>query len=124
MTRPRLTLQAILILLKYRALTDYRDPVYLGPRIGDKLVFSLIVLTLYLGEGGEMAPAKVRSLEQSLAVSGPLGTLLGLSGSPLRPSWAVGPLGPCWGPLGSLLGRYWGLLGPPWSVGSSKRRER
>ena len=73
MTRPRLTLQAILILLKYRALTDYRDPVYLGPRIGDKLVFSLIVLTLYLGEGGEMAPAKVRSLEQSLAVSGPLG---------------------------------------------------
>ena len=76
MTRPRLTLQAILILLKYRALTDYRDPVYLGPRIGDKLVFSLIVLTLYLGEGGEMAPAKVRSLEQSLAaraLSGPLG---------------------------------------------------
>ena len=73
MTRPRLTLQAILILLKYRALTVYRDPVYLGPRIGDKLVFSLIVLTLYLGEGGEMAPAKVRSLEQSLAVSGPLG---------------------------------------------------
>ncbi|EOD09781.1 hypothetical protein EMIHUDRAFT_105511 [Emiliania huxleyi CCMP1516] len=52
-------LRAILILLKYRALTDYRDPVYLGPRIGDKLVFSLIVLTLYLGEGGEMAPAKV-----------------------------------------------------------------
>lgn len=84
MTRPRLTLQAILILLKYRALTDYRDPVYLGPRIGDKLVFSLIVLTLYLGEGGEMAPAKVRSLEQSLAVSGPLGPSRGFERAPAK----------------------------------------
>jgi len=59
-------LRAILILLKYRALTDYRDPVYLGPRIGDKLVFSLIVLTLYLGEGGEMAPAKVAGVTGTL----------------------------------------------------------
>ena len=94
MTRPRLALQAILILLKYRALTDYRDPVYLGPRIGDKLVFSLIVLTLYLGEGGEMAPAKVRSLEQSLAVSGPLGPSRGFERAPAKAAplrrWRLG----------------------------------
>jgi len=50
------------ILLKYRAMVDYKSPVYLGPRIGDKLIFALIVLTLYLGEGDEVSPQKVQGL--------------------------------------------------------------
>lgn len=60
-------LACVWILLKYRALVDYKSPVYLGPRIGDKLIFALIVLTLYAGEGkgeegGEASPQKVQGL--------------------------------------------------------------
>merc|ERR1712070_1136458 len=55
-------LQCIWILLKYRALVDYKSPTYLGPRIGDKLIFSLTVLTLYWGEGNEISPQKVQGL--------------------------------------------------------------
>ena len=53
---------AIWILLKYRAVSDYKSAVYLAPRISDKLVFSLIVLTLYLGEGEEDTPQKVSGI--------------------------------------------------------------
>jgi len=55
-------LQCVWILLKYRAMVDYKSPVYLGPRIGDKLIFALIVLTLYVGEGDEISPQKVQGL--------------------------------------------------------------
>ena len=45
---------------------DYKDAVYLAPRIIDKLFYALIVLTLYLGEGDEMAPAKIVGLTGTL----------------------------------------------------------
>jgi hypothetical protein len=33
-----------------------RDPQFLGPRIGDKIFVSLLILTLYLGIGDELVP--------------------------------------------------------------------
>ncbi len=38
-------------LLQYRTLKNYRDPEYVGPRIADKLIMALLVLTLYLNIG-------------------------------------------------------------------------
>jgi ABC-type multidrug transport system ATPase subunit len=55
-------LRCIYTLLKYRTLCDYKSPVYLGPRIGDKFIFAFIVLTLYAGEGEETSPQKVQGL--------------------------------------------------------------
>ena len=41
--------------MKYRTLRNYTDPQYLGPRIGDKLVFSLLNMALYWGIGGDFS---------------------------------------------------------------------
>ncbi|GFR47309.1 hypothetical protein Agub_g8996 [Astrephomene gubernaculifera] len=38
-------------LVKYRTTKNYRDPEFLGPRIGDKILISLLIMTLYLGIG-------------------------------------------------------------------------
>lgn len=43
---------------QYRTLKDYRDPDWLGPRIGDKIIFSLVSLTLFWGVGGTTDPGK------------------------------------------------------------------
>lgn len=45
-----------LTLLKYRTTKNYRDPAFLGPRIGDKLMISLLIMTLYLGIGNDFYP--------------------------------------------------------------------
>ncbi|PRW20409.1 P-loop containing nucleoside triphosphate hydrolase [Chlorella sorokiniana] len=42
-------------LLKYRTLKNYRNPEYLGPRIGDKLIFSLLIFTLFWKVGNNLA---------------------------------------------------------------------
>lgn len=38
-------------LIKYRTSRNYRDGAFLGPRIGDKILISLLIMTLYLGIG-------------------------------------------------------------------------
>jgi ATP-binding cassette subfamily G (WHITE) protein 2 len=38
-------------LLKYRTTKNYRNPEFLGPRVGDKLIFSILLFTLYWGKG-------------------------------------------------------------------------
>jgi ATP-binding cassette subfamily G (WHITE) protein 2 len=38
---------ALKTLLKYRMRADYRDPMFVAPRIADKLVFALIITTLF-----------------------------------------------------------------------------
>lgn len=40
-------------LIKYRTSKNYRDGEFLGPRIGDKIMISLLIMTLYLGIGDE-----------------------------------------------------------------------
>lgn len=37
----------LLTLLRYRMLTHYKSPEFLGPRIGDKVMFGLLILSLY-----------------------------------------------------------------------------
>ncbi|GLC33334.1 hypothetical protein PLESTB_000344800 [Pleodorina starrii] len=41
-------------LIKYRTTKNYRDGEFLGPRIGDKILISLLIMTLYLGIGDEL----------------------------------------------------------------------
>jgi len=47
---------ALWILIKYRTTRNYKDGAFLGPRIGDKIFVSLLVLTLYQGIGDELYP--------------------------------------------------------------------
>ena len=42
---------ALKTLLKYRTTKNYRNPEFLGPRVGDKLIFSILVFTLYWSKG-------------------------------------------------------------------------
>lgn len=42
---------AMLVLLRYRTTRNYRNPEFLGPRIADKIIFSLLMFTLYWGIG-------------------------------------------------------------------------
>lgn len=45
---------ALMILFKYRTLKNYRSPDFLGPRVMDKLIFSIIIFTLYLSIGDNL----------------------------------------------------------------------
>ncbi|KAG2446852.1 hypothetical protein HYH02_008009 [Chlamydomonas schloesseri] len=57
---------ALWTLLKYRTSKNYCNPGWLGPRIGDKLLISLIILTLYLGIGDNFAPDNLINIQSSL----------------------------------------------------------
>jgi hypothetical protein len=43
-------------LVKYRTPRNYRDPEFLGPRIGDKLFMTVLIWTLYWGVGADFSP--------------------------------------------------------------------
>ncbi len=51
--------------LQYRSLKNFRNPEFLGPRLGDKLVFSFIISTLYWQIGECSRPLAHSSLEAS-----------------------------------------------------------
>ncbi|KAG2427597.1 hypothetical protein HXX76_012251 [Chlamydomonas incerta] len=53
-------------LLKYRSSKNYCNPGWLGPRIADKLLISLIILTLYLGVGDNFAADNLINIQSSL----------------------------------------------------------
>ncbi len=40
---------------QYRTTRNYKDPAFLGPRIGDKVLISLLIMTLYLGIGNDFS---------------------------------------------------------------------
>lgn len=44
---------ALRTLFKYRTLKNYKNPEFLGPRVADKLIFSIIIFTLYLSIGDD-----------------------------------------------------------------------
>jgi ABC-type multidrug transport system ATPase subunit len=46
-------------LLKYRTTKNYRNPAFLGPRLGDKFIFSLLFLTVYWGIGADLVAENV-----------------------------------------------------------------
>lgn len=43
-------------LIKYRTTRNYRNIEFLAPRLGDKLVFTFLIVTLYLGIGDKLQP--------------------------------------------------------------------
>ncbi len=46
-------------LLRYRTTKNYRNPAFLGPRLGDKFIFSLLFFTVYWGKGAYMTADNV-----------------------------------------------------------------
>ncbi|GFR48683.1 hypothetical protein Agub_g10638 [Astrephomene gubernaculifera] len=56
----------IWVLMKYRTSQNYRNPGWLGPRIADKLLISLIILTLYLGVGDDLSPGNLINIQSAL----------------------------------------------------------
>jgi len=52
--------------LKYRTSKNYRDPAFLAPRIFDKLMISILVMTLYLGIGKDDSPENVINISAVL----------------------------------------------------------
>lgn len=47
---------ALMTLIKYRTTRNFRDPEFLGPRLLDKVLLGLVMLTLYLGIGNNFSP--------------------------------------------------------------------
>jgi len=51
----------LLTLLRYRMLTHYKSPAFLGPRIGDKVMFGVLILSLYWDIGKKEDPQSIAS---------------------------------------------------------------
>lgn len=49
-------------LVKYRTKNNYRSGEFLGPRIGDKFIFTVLVATLYLGIGDDFEQDNVLNM--------------------------------------------------------------
>ena len=47
---------ALKTMFRYRTTKNYRNPEFLGPRVGDKLIFSIIIFTLYWAIGNKLTP--------------------------------------------------------------------
>eukprot|EP00884_Botryococcus_braunii_P006507 jgi/Botrbrau1/15858/Bobra.40_1s0042.1 len=45
---------------------DYRSPAFLGPRIGDKVIFSLLIMSLFWGIGNKLVPNNVINISAVL----------------------------------------------------------
>ena len=46
--------KGFITLVKYRTTRNYRNVEFLAPRIGDKLIFTFLIGTLYLGIGDKL----------------------------------------------------------------------
>lgn len=77
------TLKALSTLLKYRMSTHYKSPEFLGPRIGDKVLFGLIILSLYFGIGDK---EDVQSIASTSALLFFISALCGYGAAAFVPS--------------------------------------
>lgn len=55
------TMHGILTLLRYRTLTHIKSPDFLGPRFGDKVMFSVLILSLYWKIGEQTDAQSIQS---------------------------------------------------------------
>ncbi|GFH26288.1 ABC transporter domain-containing protein, partial [Haematococcus lacustris] len=55
-------------LMKYRTTRNYRDGAFLGPRIGDKIMISLLIMTLYLNIGNKYESDNYINIKRNLFV--------------------------------------------------------
>lgn len=53
-------------LLRYRMLAHYTDGEFVGTRFGDKIVYALLILSLYFGLGEEADPQSIASISSLL----------------------------------------------------------
>lgn len=53
-------------LVKYRTPRNYRDPEFLGPRIGDKILMTTLMWTLYWGVGSNYDPKNIINISAVL----------------------------------------------------------
>lgn len=60
--RPPTELSRLWTLLKYRSLAHYADPEFVVPRFGDKVLFSLLFMSLYWDMGNDVDPRSVQSI--------------------------------------------------------------
>ena len=54
-------LKQLATLLRFRMVCHYKDGEFLGPRIGDKIIFGLLILSLYWGIGDEKDTQSIQS---------------------------------------------------------------
>ncbi|EFN50715.1 hypothetical protein CHLNCDRAFT_142571 [Chlorella variabilis] len=60
------TWKALKTLFMYRTVKNYRSPDFLGPRVADKLIFSLIIMTLFWGIGDNLASTNLPNVSAML----------------------------------------------------------
>mmetsp|Transcript_19576 Transcript_19576/g.37759 ORF Transcript_19576/g.37759 Transcript_19576/m.37759 type:complete len:449 (+) Transcript_19576:102-1448(+) len=59
-------LHEVKVLLRYRGLSNYTDGQYLGQRLGDKVLFSLILMSLYWQQGDSSSVRNLMNTSQLL----------------------------------------------------------
>ena len=59
--------KGLFTIIKYRTSRNYVDAEFLGARIGDKLIFSLLISTLYLGIGDDLVETNYLNITAALA---------------------------------------------------------
>jgi ATP-binding cassette subfamily G (WHITE) protein 2 len=55
-------LRNLATLLRYRMVAHYKDETFIGTRFGDKIVFSLLILSLYWGIGDNLDSKSIQSM--------------------------------------------------------------
>jgi ATP-binding cassette, subfamily G (WHITE), member 2 len=53
-------------LLKYRTSKNYKNPAFLGPRLGDKFIFSILFFTIYWAAGADLVAENVNNVSGML----------------------------------------------------------
>ena len=63
-------MQQLSTLLRYRMVTHSKDGEYLGPRIGDKVLFGVLILSLYWNIGSKKDLQSIQSTAAMLCCCG------------------------------------------------------
>ena len=58
--------RALSVLFRYRSLKNFASPDFLGPRFGDKVIFSFILFSLYIFMGPKTDPTSIVNIVSSL----------------------------------------------------------
>eukprot|EP00465_Bigelowiella_longifila_P015196 CAMPEP_0185273102 /NCGR_PEP_ID=MMETSP1359-20130426/48758_1 /TAXON_ID=552665 /ORGANISM="Bigelowiella longifila, Strain CCMP242" /LENGTH=396 /DNA_ID=CAMNT_0027865603 /DNA_START=151 /DNA_END=1341 /DNA_ORIENTATION=- len=76
-------LHGILTIFRYRTSTHYMSGEFIGPRLGDKVLFSLLILSLYFGLGDE---TDIQDMQSTAAMLYFVVAILGYGAASFTPS--------------------------------------
>jgi len=76
-------LHGMMVIFKYRTLTHYSSGEFIGPRLGDKVIFSLLILSLYYGLGDS---TNVQDVQSTAAMLYFVVAILGYGAASFTPS--------------------------------------